>query len=76
MSEEVLTLEEMKRRYDGEWVLIEDPQTDEHLRVLSGKVTCHSKDREEVYRCAADTKPRRAAFRFFGTRPEHLVVNV
>jgi hypothetical protein len=47
---EVLTLEEMRCRYDGEWVMIAytkiDPETNE---VLQGEVLAHSRNSQEVY---------------------------
>ena len=36
--DEVLTMEEIKARYAPNWVLIGDPQADEHHHVLAGKV--------------------------------------
>lgn len=44
-TDEVLTIEEIKKRYDSEWVLIADPETDQYHNVLSGTVICHHKDR-------------------------------
>ena len=43
MNEE-MTIEEIESRFDSEWVLIEDPRTDEQLKILGGKVLYHSKD--------------------------------
>ncbi len=44
----VLTLEQ-EERFESEWVLVEDPETNDALEVQSGKVRWHSKDRDEVY---------------------------
>ena len=49
---EVMTREELEARFDSEWVLLEDPEVDEQSRVVRGRVVCHSKDRDEVYRKA------------------------
>ncbi|MEK6410133.1 MAG: hypothetical protein AABN34_24675 [Acidobacteriota bacterium] len=49
---EVLTVAEIKSKYDSEWVLIEDPQTNEALEVQSGRVLYYSKDRDEFDRKA------------------------
>ena len=46
--DEVLTMSEIESRFDSEWVLIEDPETNEGLEVHRGTVRCHAKDREEV----------------------------
>jgi hypothetical protein len=45
-----MTIEEIRSQFDSEWVLLEDPKTDEELNILGGKVLHHSKDRDEVYR--------------------------
>ena len=63
---EVLSIDEINRRFASQWVLIGDPETDESLEVLSGKVLWHSNDREQVYRKAAELKPKQAAFHFAG----------
>ncbi len=39
---EMLTADEIYARYESEWVLIADPQLTESLKVLSGKVLCHT----------------------------------
>jgi len=57
--EEIMTIEEIENRFDSEWVLIGDPQTDELLEVLSGKVLWHSSDRDEIHRKAMELHPRR-----------------
>src|SRR4030042_942473 len=48
-------------------LLVEDPQTDEALEVLSGKMRFHSKDRDEVYRKAVELRPRRFAVLYTGS---------
>ncbi|MBC8876863.1 MAG: hypothetical protein H8E44_46135 [Planctomycetes bacterium] len=67
MMDEILTVGEMESRFVGEWLLVEDPQTDEALEVLSGKVRFHSKDRDEVYRKAVGLRPRRFAVLYTGS---------
>lgn len=46
----VLTMAEIRDQFRSEWVLIEEPVTDESLEVKRGKVRYHSKDWDEVYR--------------------------
>ncbi|MBI1913932.1 MAG: hypothetical protein HYS12_04235 [Planctomycetes bacterium] len=65
----VLTVEEIRERFPSEWVLIGDPQTAETLAVQAGKVLCHSKDRDEVYRKAIELRPKRFAFLYTGPIP-------
>jgi hypothetical protein len=62
----LLSIDEINTRFDSEWILLEDPQTDEALRVLGGKVAAHSRDRDEVYRFAAETRPKRFAILYTG----------
>jgi uncharacterized pyridoxal phosphate-containing UPF0001 family protein len=43
--EAFMTLQEMEAKFDSEWILVGDPQTNESLEVVKGTVLCHSKDR-------------------------------
>ena len=69
-----MTLEEIESQFDSEWVLIEDPITDEALNLLGGKVLHHSKDRDEVYRKAVSLRPRRSAMIYTGEIPEDTAI--
>ena len=70
----ILTLAEIEARFPQEWVLVGDPQTNEALEVQGGKVVCHSKDRDEVYRKAVELRPRRFAMLYMGRIPEGTAV--
>ena len=59
--DEVLTMAQIEAQFISEWVLVEDPQTNDALEVQSGKILCHSKDRDEVYREAVRLRPKRFA---------------
>lgn len=72
--DDVLTIAEIEAQFKSEWVLIEDPQTNELLEVQSGKVRCHSKDRDEVYREAVKLRPRRFAMLYTGTIPKDTAI--
>src|SRR5438874_1974268 len=65
-SPTTLSIREIERRFKSEWVLVQDPRTDEQMRVLGGKVLCHSKDRDEVYRYAIKVRPKRFAMLYLG----------
>jgi hypothetical protein len=69
-----MTMAEVRARFDGEWVLLEDPETNDALDVLGGTVACHSRDRDEVYRQAVARRPRRAAVVFTGELPDGVAV--
>jgi len=69
-----MTAEEMRARFEDEWVLIEDPQTNEALEVLRGKVLYHGKDRDEVYRDAVARRPKRSAILYTGQMPADTAI--
>ena len=69
---DVLTVAEIKSKNDSEWVLIEDPQTNEALEVQSGRVLYHSKDRDEFDREVLGFQPKRFAVLYTGNPPEGM----
>ena len=70
---EVLTMKEIEARFPSEWVLLADPQSDEHLEVLGGTLLFHSKDRDEVHRYAMELPaPRHIAVLYTGPFPEDM----
>lgn len=72
--DDVLNLTQIKAQFASEWVLVEDPQTNEALEVQSGKVRWHSKDRDEVYRKAVALCPKRFAILYTGTMPQGTAI--
>ena len=72
--DEVLTIAQIEAQFESEWVLVEDPQTNEAREVQSGKVRWHSKDREEVYRQAIELRPKRFAMLYTGRMPENTAI--
>lgn len=72
--EDVLTLAQMEAQFQSEWILVEDPQANEALEMLSGKVRWHSKDRDEVYRKAIELRPQRFAMLYTGKMPKDTTV--
>lgn len=68
--DKVLTIAEIESQFESEWVLVIAPQTNDLLEVQSGKVLCHSKDRDEVYRKAVEMRPKRFAMLYTGTIPQ------
>jgi len=71
---EFLTLAEIESRFDSEWVLLGDPQTDGANHVLSGTVLAHSRDRDEVDRCLLVQRPRRFATYYTGRLPDDMAI--
>lgn len=72
--DEVLTMAQIEAQFISEWVLVEDPQTNDALEVQSGKILCHSKDRDEVYREAVRLRPKRFAMLYTGTMPKDTAI--
>jgi hypothetical protein len=68
--ERVMTIGEIESEFDSEWILVDEPETNEQLEVLRGKVVHHSKDRDEVYRKAVALRPKRSAILYTGEMPE------
>lgn len=66
---EILTMEEIEKKFDGEWVLIEDVETNEKLEVIRGRVTYHGNDKNELHRHAMKSKTKRFASLYIG-RPD------
>ena len=69
---EVLTQAEMEAQFDGEWAIVADPEVDQNLDVLSGRVIAHGTDRDAVYERAVELKPRHSAYLYFGKMPEYI----
>ncbi|MCK4325741.1 hypothetical protein KAW55_03195 [bacterium] len=43
-------VEQIKKRYPNEWLLITDYETDESTRVKRGRLAAHSKCRDEIHK--------------------------
>ena len=69
-----MTVSEIEARFESEWVLVADPQTNAALEVTGGTVLHHSKDRDEVYAKAAALRPQRCAILYTGVLPEDAAV--
>ena len=72
--DDILTMAQIEAQFASEWVLVEDPQTNDALEVQSVKVRWHSKDREEVYRQAVVLHPKRFAILYTGKIPEDTAI--
>lgn len=70
---ELLSLNEIQSRFDGEWILMLEPETDESLSVKKGLVVFHSPDRDEVYRKAIELKARFAVL-YTGSLPDNTAI--
>jgi hypothetical protein len=71
---DVMTVAQIEAQFESEWVLLEDPQTNEALEVQGGRLLWHGKDRDEVYRKAVELRPKRFAVLYTGKMPEGTAV--
>jgi hypothetical protein len=69
---EILTFAEIKRNYDGEWVLIAYSKTDEDLQIIEGKVIAHSTNKEDIYQALESTPEQPLAIEYMGEVPEDI----
>ena len=69
-----LSVVEIRDKFVGEWVLIEDPQTNDAHEILRGRVICHSKDRAVVDREMLAKRPRHFAVLYLGTIPPDMAI--
>ncbi len=70
--DEKMTMDEIESQFDSEWVLIADPETDEQLKVLGGRVRFHSKDRGSVHRALGQLGEKHNAVLYIGEFPKDM----
>jgi len=71
---EILSLSEIQKQYDSEWVLVEDPEIDDAFNIKQGIILWHSKDRDELYRKARELRPIHSAILYAGKLPDNVAV--
>ena len=71
---EVMSIADIEREFVSEWVLVAEPELGDASQVIAGKVLCHSKDRDEVYRKAIELKPKHFAFLYTGSLPLNTAI--
>lgn len=69
-----MKLEKIKKKYQGEWVLIEYKKLDDNLVPLDGEVLVHSSSKDEIYKKQLSYKNRQLAIEYFGEVPEDWAV--
>ena len=72
--ETYLAVPEIKAKFDSEWILVSEPQTNDNLEVQAGKVIFHSKDRDEVYREAIKHHLKHFALLYTGTMAKDMAI--
>lgn len=74
MEKKILSMEQIKKRYNGEWVLIADYETDDLSRIKRGRVLAHGKDQRKVYGQLGKHQKINLATRYIGDIPKDLTV--
>jgi hypothetical protein len=69
---EILSYEEIQKRYDDQWVLIAYQSLDENLKPIAGQVIAHSSDRDEVYAALGNRGNQGVAIECFVKIPEDM----
>jgi hypothetical protein len=64
--DEVLSWEEIERRYPDEWVIVTDLELDDAFPIRAGRVLFHSKDRRNVDEKTFDPPIREEGIFFTG----------
>jgi len=57
----LMTISEIELEFQNEWVLVEDPEFDVSDRFGGGKVRCHSRSRDDIYRKAIELRLKDSA---------------
>ena len=68
----VMSWAEIKETFNGEWVLIEDPEFSPALKVIRGKVLFNSKERSAVHDKFMELRPFHHAILYAGEIPKDL----
>jgi len=69
-----MTIEEIDREYDGQWVYIINLQTDDTNTVVGGEVAAHDSSRGKVIRMMFDMDNESIYIKYAGKIPERVSV--
>ena len=72
--DEMLTMDQIKERYDSEWVLLGDYEINEFSWINEARVLFHSKSRDEVHRKAMELMPKRTLPTYVGRIPANTSI--
>ena len=70
--DKVMSWPEIEETFNGEWVLIEDPEVTRYQEIIRGKVIFHSKDRAEINAKMAELTRVNHAIKYLGGLPEGM----
>jgi hypothetical protein len=63
---EILSYDEIQRRYDSEWVLIAYTEMDDDFEVVAGEVIAHSSIEQEIYKLLPLGRGRNVSIEYIG----------
>ena len=69
-----MTIEEIDREYDGQWVYLVNLQTDDTNTVVGGEVAAHDSSRGKVIRAMLDMDNESIYIKYAGKIPEGVSV--
>jgi len=67
-------MEKIKKKYEGEWVLIEYTKLSDDLSVIEGLVIAHSVDKDIIYKEQLRHKNKNLSIEYLGTVPQDWAV--
>jgi hypothetical protein len=74
MAAQRMTVEEIRKQFPDEWILLADPETGEGQHVISGELLFHSPSRDELYAKAVELRPKHSAVLFTGKIPKGTAI--
>ena len=72
---ELLSYNEIQRRYDGEWVLIAYTEMDD-FEVVAGEVIAHSSIEQEIYKLLPLGRGRNISIEYVGKVPADIAFSL
>ena len=73
IERDVLTMEEIERRFHGGWVIVESVERDEHNKTVRGRVMWHGDSLDEGCEVAAQMRRPWVVIRYYGPEDPDLV---
>ena len=65
-----MRINEIKKKYKGEWVLVEIQKEDDLGKTIEGKVLAHSKSRDDTYKALKKAKDKYTYHFYTGEIPK------
>jgi hypothetical protein len=73
---EILSYDEIQRRYDSEWVLIAYTEMDDNFEVVAGEVIAHSSIEQEIYKLLPLGRGRNVSIEYIGKVPADIAFSL